>query len=382
MRELEQEVIGWRREIHTNPELSFKEYKTTEFIKNILQGFKNYEITSLAQTGVVATIKAQKPTKETIAFRADIDALALEENSGLSFASKTDGIMHACGHDGHTAILLGLAKLISKEVKYLQKNVKLIFQRGEEIAPGGAKELVELGVMEDVRMIFALHLMPGRKSKTISIKHGIASANKDTFDIFVYGKGGHSSAPQNCIDPILIASSIVLNMQSIISRGVNPFDSGVVSLASFHSGSKYGVIPNSAHLTGAIRSFDSKTRQIIKEKMTKIVENSALAYGGDSKIEFASWDYSGIYNDEKICQKLERIVCDKIGKEYLIRDTLPQSFSEDFSEYLQKAPGCMVWLGVGEDAPKLHSPNFNPDESSFIVGVKFFYEIVKEFAYV
>ncbi len=381
MKEIEKDIIAWRRAIHQNPEISFCEYKTTDFIENILKEFGNFKIERLAKTGIVATLSSKKPTKSTIAFRADIDALELDETSGLEFSSQNKGIMHACGHDAHTAIMLGFAKLISKEKNLLDKNIKLIFQRGEEIAPGGANELVKLGVMKNVEKIFSLHLMPGRKSGTISVKSGVASANKNTFDIYVDGKGGHSSAPQNCIDPILIASSIVLNLQSIVARNIDPFSSGVISLASFKSGSEYGVIPQSAHLTGAIRSFDENTREIMKEKLTQIVQNTAKAYGGEGKVKFPEWDYSAIYNNEKISEKLCEIIEKKFTKETLIKDKLPQSFSEDFSEYLKEAKGCMVWLGVGENTPKLHNPNFNPDESAFIIGAKFFYEIAKEYAY-
>ncbi len=379
MKELQKRIIAWRRELHKYPEISFCEYKTTDFIEKNLKQIGNFKIEKLAKTGLVATLKAKNPTTKTIAFRSDIDALELQETNTFDFISQNKGVMHACGHDAHTAIMLGFATLIANE-KNLTKNIKLIFQRGEEIAPGGAGELVELGVMEDVEMIFSLHVMPGRKSGTISIKSGVASANKNTFDIHVKGHGGHSSAPQNCIDPILIASSIVVNIQSIIARNIDPFSSGVISLASFKSGSEYGVIPENAHLTGAIRSFDENVREVLKQKLTQVAQNTASALGGEAEVKFASWDYSAIYNDEKICEKLCEIVENKFGKETLTKDKLPQSFSEDFSEYLRKAKGAMVWLGVGEDAPKLHNPNFNPDESAFIVGAKYFYEVAKEYA--
>ncbi|PID39972.1 MAG: hypothetical protein CR984_05655, partial [Proteobacteria bacterium] len=208
----------------------------------------------------------------------------------------------------------------SKEKDKLNKNIKIIFQRGEELAPGGAGELVSRGVMKDVEKIFALHVMPGRKAGSISIKAGVASANKNTFDIFVKGKGGHSSAPQNCIDPILIASSIVVNMQTIIARSIDPFSSGVISLASFKSGSEYGVIPESAHLTGAIRSFDENVREVLKQKLTLVATNTAKALGGKAEVKYTDWDYSAIYNDEEICQRLYGLVEEKFGKDVLIKD--------------------------------------------------------------
>ncbi len=380
MKELEKQVIAWRRELHKNPEISFCEYKTTDFIENVLREIGGFSIEKLAKTGLVATLKAKNNTKQSIAFRADIDALELVETNDSEFVSQNKGVMHACGHDAHTAIMLGFAKLIKNEQNNLTKNIKIIFQRGEELAPGGAGELVKNGVMKNVEKIFSLHLMPGRKSGTISIKAGVASANKNTFDIFITGKGGHSSAPQNCIDPILIASSIVVNMQSIIARNIDPFSSGVISLASFKSGSEYGVIPQNAHLTGAIRSFDENVRETLKQKLTLVAKNTALALGGEAEVRYTDWDYSAIYNDEKICEKLYEIVEQNFEKGTLIKDKLPQSFSEDFSEYLRESRGVMVWLGIGKDAPKLHNPNFNPDEGSFIVGTKYFYEVAKEWA--
>ncbi len=381
MKEIEKEILKHRRHIHKNPEISFDEFQTTSYIFDVLSSYKVFDIERLSKTGLVATIRAKNKIRKTIAFRADIDALEIEENTNLSFKSKNKGIMHSCGHDAHSAILLGLAKLLYNNHESLKGDIKLIFQAGEEISPGGAKELVKLGVMDNVDKIFALHLLPGKKTKTISIKRGFASANKDSFDIFVNGKGGHSSSPQNCIDPILVASSIVLNLQSLISRNISPFDNAVVSITSLNSGTPYAAIPEMAHLTGSIRTFDNKTRKIIKEKIVKMIENTALAYSASAIIEFKDDDYLAIYNDENLCKDLENIVEEKIGKEFLIRDTLPMSFSEDFSEYLKKARGCMVWLGVGEYVPKLHSPSFNPDENSFIVGTKFFYEIVKKYSF-
>ena len=380
-KKIEEEVLEWRRYLHAHPEPSFEEYKTTEYIIKNLEKMGVFKITRLAKTGVVADFYAKNASK-TIAFRGDIDALMLEEKNECEFTSTNKGVMHACGHDAHTAILLGLARAIANDTTQIKVNVRLIFQSAEELAPGGAKTLVDLGVMDGVDSIFALHLMPGKPSGTISIKPQIASANKDTFDIFVNGKGGHSSMPQNCIDPILVASAIVVNLQSVVSRSINPFSTAVVSTASFNSGSEYGVIPHDARITGAVRSFDNDIRCTVKEKMKSIVEGTANAYGANAKVIFPEWDYSAIYNDPKLCEWLFSLVKNTFGEKSLIIDEFPQSFSEDFSEYLTKSRGVMVWLGIdhaNKQTPKLHSPYFNPDESAFIVGVKYFYTIAKEF---
>lgn len=380
-KQIENKVLEYRRYLHAHPEPSFEEYKTTEFIAQELEKLKIYEIRRLAKTGIVADFKVDKSNK-TVAFRGDIDALILEEKGKCEFASKNKGVMHACGHDAHTAMLLGLAHAIASNPNNIKQNVRLIFQSGEELAPGGAKTLVDLGVMDGVDAIFAIHVMPGKPCGTISIKPKIASANKDTFDIIVNGKGGHSSMPQNCIDPILVASSIVVNLQSVVSRGVNPFSTAVVSTASFNSGSEYGVIPNDARITGAVRSFDNNIRAIVKEKMQSIVEGTANAYGAKARVIFPEWDYSAIYNDPNLCEWLCGLIPNYLGKDRLIIDEFPQSFSEDFSEYLTKSRGVMVWLGIDnidKDTPKLHSPYFDPNEAAFIEGVKYFYMIAKEF---
>lgn len=380
--DLKESLLLYRRYLHENPELSFSEHNTTKFIIQALKSFGGFEIQRFSDTGVVANLKTKNKTK-TIAFRADIDALALHELTNLSFQSKNQGVMHACGHDAHSAILLTLAKVLSKNIDKINANIKLIFQRGEEIAPGGAKELVQKGALDGVDMIFALHVMPGQKSGSIAIKQGVASANKDTFDILVQGMGGHSSMPQFCSDPILIASQIVVNLQSIISRNVDPFNTAVLSIASFISGSPYGVIPDSATLTGAIRTFDSQTQKLVKKRMRKIVKKIAYAYDAKAKVQFNDSDYTAINNDIKISKELEKLVVEKFGVENLIKEKHAKSFSEDFSEYQKVAKGCMVWLGVGGENDKnqtLHSPYFNLDEEALMVGVRLFYYIIQRFA--
>ena len=374
-------IIEWRRILHKNPELSFKEYKTTEFIKEKLLEFGNIEILQVAKTGVIGVLKGAQPGK-IIAFRADIDALPLEEKTECEFKSEISGVMHACGHDIHTSILLGLASLLSKEQKNIHGEVKFIFQRGEEIAPGGAKEITESGILKDMEMIFALHVMPGQKSGTIGIKRGIATANKDSFEIQIKGRGGHSSMPQQNIDPIVAAAEIVTSLQSIVSRNLSPFETAVLSVVSFNSGEEYGVVPDEAKLTGAVRTFSEETREIVKNRMKAVVDNISKAYGAVGILKFPEWDYRAVYNDEKVCDIAEKSVVKALGKDMLLIKELPESFSEDFSEYMKVSRGCMVWLGIdNEDAKdnhKLHSPYFNPDEKAFINGLQYFYYLCRE----
>jgi amidohydrolase len=377
---IEKDIIKWRRILHENPELSFKEYKTTEFIKEKLLSFGNIEIIQPAETGLIGRLKGDNPGK-VIGFRADIDALPLEEKTECDFKSKNKGIMHACGHDMHTAVLLGLARLLSENKHRIKGEVLFIFQRGEEIAPGGARELKKSGVLDKMDMIFSLHAMPGEKTGRIAVKRGTATANKDTFDIYVKGKGGHSSMPQHVKDPILIGAEIVTNLQTVAARNVDPFNTAVISTASFKSGEEYGVIPDSAHLTGAVRTFDEETRKIVKHRMKVIVENILKAYEADGEIKFFENDYKAVYNHEELCNIAEMVILKKFGKDALIRKERPESFSEDFSEYTDPAKGCMVWLGVdkdGTETPKLHNPYFSPDEKAMITGVGYFFGIAEE----
>lgn len=378
--DIEEEIIRWRRILHENPELSFKEYNTTEFIKEKLLSFGNIEISRPAKTGIIGSLKGKSPGK-TVAFRADIDALPLDEKTKCDFRSKNKGVMHACGHDMHTAVLLGLAHLLSENRDKIKGEVLFIFQCGEEMAPGGAAQLKKSGILDRMDMIFSLHVMPGEKTGRIAVKKGTATANKDTFDIYIKGVGGHSSMPQQVKDPILIGAKIVTNLQTIVSRNVDPFNTAVISTASFKSGEEYGVIPDTAHLTGAVRTFDEKTREIVKNRMKIITENILRAYEAEGEIKFFENDYKAVYNDEKLCDIAEMVILKKFGKDALVKKERPESFSEDFSEYINPAKGCMVWLGVDKDGaenPKLHSPYFSPDEKAMLTGVKYFFGIAEE----
>ena len=332
--DIEKDIIKWRRILHENPELSFKEYETTEFIKEKLLSFGNIEIIQPVETGVIGRLKGENPGR-TIAFRADIDALSLEEKTFCDFRSKNNGVMHACGHDMHTAILLGFARLLSENKHRLKGEVLFIFQRGEEMAPGGAAELKRSGALDEAEMIFSLHVMPGEKTGRIGVKRGTATANKNTFDIYVKGKGGHSSMPQQVKDPILIGAEIVTNLQSVVARNVDPFNTAVISTASFKSGEEYGVIPDTAHITGAVRTFDEKTREIVISRMKLIVENILKAYEAEGEIKFFENDYKAVYNDEELCDIAEKVITEKLGKDALAIKERPESFSEDFSEYSQ-----------------------------------------------
>lgn len=379
--QLAQQVIAWREAIHSNPELSHVEYETTDYIYQQLRQFEHLKVSRPAQTGVVARLKGGQPGR-TIAFRADIDALPIEEKIVSPFSSKKPGVMHACGHDVHTAMLLGAAKALSEQWQSIKGEVVFIFQRGEEMSPGGAKELVDLKVLDGVEMFFALHVLPALSSGTIALKRGIATANRDTFNIHIQGKGGHSSMPHLSIDPGVAAAEAVLALQTIVAREVDPKESAVISVCSIISGDgTTAAIPNDAYICGTNRTFTPQVRTQLKEAMTRIVTGVAQAHRCQSEVRFDDWDYSAIVNDEHLCDIARTVVETYLGKEQLREESTPMSVGEDFSEYQAVAPVCFAWLGVGRDTgenPALHNSFFNPDERAYIQGVKYYLGLARE----
>ena len=381
LQQLAQQVIVWREAIHRHPELSHVEHVTTAYICEQLASFGRLEISRPAPTGVVARLKGALPGR-TIAFRADIDALPVHEKLESPYCSTQAGRMHACGHDVHTAMLLGAAKALSEQWQSIKGEVVFIFQRGEEMSPGGAKELVDLGVLKGVEMFFALHVLPALPSGVIALKPGIATANRDTFHINIHGRGGHSSMPHLSVDPSVEAAETVLALQTIVAREIDPHESAVISVCSIISGDgTTAAIPNDAHICGTNRTFTPEVRKQIKQAMIRIVEGVSNAHRCQAEIKFNEWDYSAIVNDEKLCDVARRVVQTDLGQNSFREEKRPMSVGEDFSEYQTIAPVCFAWLGVGraeQNNPPLHNSYFNPDEQAFIQGVKYYLGLARE----
>lgn len=380
MMKLVEQVKIWREHLHQYPELSHKEFRTTEYILTQLSRLEHIEISQPAPTGIIARLKGAHPGK-TIAFRADIDALPIDEKLDIPFRSSIPGHMHACGHDMHTAMLMGTAEALSNLQSKLHGEVVFIFQRGEEMSPGGAKELVDSGVLKDIKMFFALHVQPNLSCGHFSLKKGIATANRDTFNIYIHGKGGHSSMPHLSIDPAIAAAETVLSLQTIVAREINPQEAAVISVCSLISGDgTTAAIPNDAHICGTNRTFTSQVRQHIKYAMKRIVTHVALSHRCTGEIHFDEWDYSAIINDEQLCEIAQQVIQQQIGQDYFHAESLPMSVGEDFSEYQAIAPVCFVWLGVGkpgQDNPPLHNSSFSPDEAALTQGIKYYLGLAK-----
>lgn len=369
-----EETVKIRRELHRFPEIGNSELRTTEVIMNCLDkwGVK-YE--RLLETGVVATVEGEKDGK-TAALRADIDALPVNENTDLSFSSENEGMMHACGHDIHTAILLGTAKILSKNRDKFRGRVKLIFEPDEELL-GGAERLIEKGAMTDVDCIFGLHLRPELPKGHVQLKYGKSYAAADVFEVDVIGKSVHGAEPQKGIDALLIASYIVTALQSVVSRNLAPTESAVLSVCTFNAGTVCNQIAGKATFGGIMRSFGKETREKLKSLLVSVSKGIAQSMGAECEVRIRE-SYPGITNDEKMTAFLKECAEDILGKENVSVSDTPLMTSEDFGFYLDQAPGSFYHVGCECDYP-LHCDRFNPDESAILTGMLVHIKAVTEF---
>ena len=366
---LSEKLIKYRRELHDNPELSMEEHETT---KRIIKWLKeeNINILNLPLTvGVVAEIEGDYPGP-IIALRADIDALPIIEETGLDFASKNYGVMHACGHDFHTSAILGAAIIINKNKSKLHGKVRIIFQPAEENAKG-AEIIINSGVLKDVKAIFGMHNKPDLPVGTIGIKSGPLMASVDKFKIDVIGVGGHAAIPERCIDPIIVASEIVSSLQTIISRNLSPFNNTIISITKFQSGNTWNVIPEKAYLEGTVRTFQKDVRKIIPDLINRNIEGIASAFGAN--VDFRWYPYlPGVYNDESYTKVVTEAAIELGYKVELAKES---TGGEDFALYQNKIPGFFIWIGVG-GTKEWHHPSYNLKEEALIIAAKYFANLV------
>lgn len=363
----ESDIIKWRHHIHQNPELSFKEVNTSNYVADLLKSFGNIEIVRPTKTSVIGILKGSKPGK-TVAFRADMDALPVQEETGLPFSSKIKNVSHACGHDAHTAMLLGTAKTLSKMKSQISGTVYFLFQHAEEGAPGGALEIIESGALKDVQAFFGMHVLPNYPVGHIGILPvGAASTTSDGFNLTINGKGSHGSMPQLGVDPIVVGSEIVNSLQTIISRNVTPGEMAVVTVGKFQSGNAPNVIPDKAELAASIRTISDPTRQLVEDRIRAIVENVTKAHGATYDLEYIK-SYPAIQNDEELNAKAKASAIKALGKDFVF-DAPRMTASEDFSYYKKIAPTSFLVLGVGNGVAN-HNPKFNLDEKALSNGVK------------
>jgi len=372
--EIQEDLVKWRRKIHQNPEIGFQEVDTSNFIAEKLEDF-NIPYERVCKTGIVGLIKGGKPG-ETLAIRADIDALAMEEKNNVVYKSKNKQAMHACGHDGHTTILLGTAKVLSEMSENIEGNIKLLFQPAEE-GPGGAKPMIEAGVLNDpeVNYMLALHINPDIEKNMVGIKEGKMMAAPDIFEITIKGKGAHGAHPEQGVDPISIGAQIVLGLQHIKSREFNAHRPLVISCGSFQAGSVFNVIPETARIKGTVRTFDDELRHKIKARIIEIVENITKAYKAEFSFNY-DFRYPPLFNDNELTNLIKEVVKENLGEERLYQIEEPSMGGEDYAFFAQKVKSTYMLLGTRNEEKgivnALHSPYFDIDEDILKQGVKLF----------
>ncbi|WP_085246604.1 M20 aminoacylase family protein [Gilliamella mensalis] len=374
--ELKSEMIAWRHHIHAHPETAFQEVNTTQFIIEKLHSFGITELyTDFAPTGVVGIIKGNQEGR-WIALRADIDALDIVEENNIDYCSTMHGKMHACGHDGHTAMLLGTAKYLS-EHRDFAGTVVVIFQPAEE-NEGGARVMVENGLFEQfpIEAVYGIHNQPNMELNHFYINHGPMMASYDVFEIKITGVGAHAAAPHLGKDTIVTATQIVNGLQSIVSRNADPLSSLVVSVTQIHSGDTWNVLPQEAVIRGTVRTFSAQVQDMAESRIKQIATGIATTFEAKAEVDYQR-RYPATINYAKQADIAITAAKKIVGKDNVIIDPLPSMGSEDFAFMLQKIPGVYVWLGAGKGA-NLHNPAFNFNDEVLTTGVSYFVEVVNQ----
>ena len=371
-KEYSEEFIAIRHHLHANPELSYQEFETSKFIQRKLGELGiPYEVK--ATTGVVGLIKGKNPGTRVFAIRADIDALPIIEENDVPYKSKKNGIMHACGHDVHTTCLLGAAKILNELKNEWQGTIKLIFQPGEEKNPGGASYMIKDGVLENPKPsgIIAMHVHTAMPVGKTSFRSGKVMASADELYFTIKGKGGHAASPHLCIDPILIASNLIIALQQVVSRNSNPFDPSVLSITSIQGGATTNVIPNEVKLMGTFRAMDEGWRAEAHRLIEKISKELVHSLGGEIDIHIDK-GYPAVINNEELNASARKVAEEFLGNEN-VSETELRMGAEDFGYYAEQIPACFYRVGVRNEQKGItsgvHTPTFNIDENAIEVGM-------------
>jgi hippurate hydrolase len=360
-----EKIVALRRDIHREPELGFDTEKTAAKVLAALDGLPLDIKTGVAENGVVATLGGEGDGP-TVGLRADMDALPILEETGLPFASETEGKMHACGHDGHTSMLVGAAHALSGMRERLNGTIKFIFQPAEE-GGGGGEVMVREGVADDVASIFALHLWPGLPFGKAATKAGPIMAAADAFEMTIRGVGGHGAMPHLTADAITMAAQIVTALQTVVSREVDPVEPAVLTVGEIGAGTAFNVIPETAHLGGTVRTLNEDLRRNMPERIEHLARGVAQGMRGDIAFDY-EFSYPVTANDANAADRALGVIGDLLGEENRLELPSPSMGAEDFAFFLQKVPGAFIWLGVGEDVSGLHTPTFAFDEEILPLG--------------
>jgi amidohydrolase len=375
--DMQPEIAAWRRDIHAHPELQFDVHRTAGVVAEKLKAFGCDEVaTGIGRTGVVGVIRGKKGQGEkVIGLRADMDALPITEITGLPYASQNAGKMHACGHDGHTAMLLGAAKYLA-ETRNFAGTAVVIFQPAEE-GGGGGREMVNDGVMDrfKVEEVYGMHNYPGLPVGDFAIRPGPMMASADRLYIDIEGLGGHAARPHVSIDTVLVAAQIINQIQSIVSRNVDPLESAVISITQFHAGTADNIIPQTAKLSGTARTLDPAVRDLVEKRLHEVIEGTAKLYGAKAKLVYKR-DYPVTRNHERQTEFAAEIARDVVGKDRVDDQVAPVMGAEDFSYMLEARPGAFIFVGNGDTAG-LHHPAYDFNDELIPVGASYWVKLVE-----
>lgn len=378
-KEIHKDLISLRRDFHMNPEIGFDVHRTAEIVAKELEKYGIAVKRNVGKTGVVGDLVVPN-AKKRIALRADMDALPIQELNTVPYKSLIPMQAHLCGHDAHTAMLLGAARILSSIRNEIDANVRFIFQPSEEVWPGGAPGMIQDGVLDGVDEIYGQHVWPTLSVGKYGVCPGPAMAQPDGFDIVITGKGGHAAAPHAAIDPIVVASHVIQSLQSIVSRNVNPNDSAVLTITQIHAGSSYNVIPESCHFAGTVRTYDKNVQKMIRRRIEEIVDAITRSHGAVGEIKYYE-GYPVTYNHADASQKIKSIASSLVGESKVDFPAQQVMFGEDFAYYTQKVKGCFIHLGCRNEAKgitqMLHDPRFDIDEECLVYGTALHVDIVK-----
>jgi len=373
VRELSESLTEWRRALHKRPELGFAEHETAAFVAARLRELGADVTTGVARTGVVGVLRAGNARRRPVLLRADMDALPIDEQPGRPYGSEIPGKMHACGHDGHMAMLLGAATVLSVLRERLDRDVVLCFQPGEE-GFGGADAMIQEGLLKahDVAEVYGLHLWSLFPVGTVQLRPGPMMAAQDEFEASIVGRGGHGAMPHEALDPVVAAAQAIVALQSIVSRSVDPVQPAVVSVGSLHAGSAANVIPERASMRGTLRSFDEGVRATLRRRVQEVLEGTASATG--CRLEFELFPgYPAVVNDAAAVERVRRHAAQVVGEAHVI-EPAPMAAAEDFAYFLRESPGAFAFIGAGNvergiTAPH-HSRHFDIDEAALPIGAE------------
>ncbi|HTK13449.1 MAG TPA: M20 aminoacylase family protein [Xanthobacteraceae bacterium] len=374
--DLHPEITAWRHDLHAHPELMYDVHRTAGYVAGKLREFGcDHVVTGLGRTGVVGVIRGRKGSAGAIGLRADMDALPIEEATSVAYRSTVPGKMHACGHDGHTAMLLGAAKYLSETRNFAGEAV-VIFQPAEE-GGAGAKAMIDDGLMDrfGIREIYGMHNFPGLPTGEFAIRPGPIMASADRLTIDIEGKGGHAARPHRTVDPVLVGAQIINQIQSIVARNVDPFQSAVVSICVFQAGTADNVIPHTAQLRGTARSLTAEVRDLLEKRLHEVVEGTAALHGATARLTYQR-DYPVTRNDPDAARFAAQIAGEIAGTDKVDTDTLPSMGGEDFSFMLEARPGAFIFIGNGDSAG-LHHPAYDFNDAIIPLGTSYWVRLVE-----